>query len=94
LLAVYSRPIVRNPLERKIMDNKNKVKKFVKNGVKALPWALLIGAGATLTYVHIKYRKFVFVDLSPEIQNVWKEDPSTVITCATKIGNLLVTMEP
>lgn len=74
------------------MDSR-KIKKFGKNCVKAAPWALLAGAGAVVVYTHVKYKKHMFLDLTPETQKMLVENAGKALVFPTKLGDILVFME-
>lgn len=73
--------------------DRQKLKKFGKNCVKAAPWVLLAGVGAVVVYTHVKYKKYMYLDLSPESQKFLMENAGHALTYPTPIGDILVLME-
>ncbi|HOU67128.1 MAG TPA: hypothetical protein PKW49_00895 [Paludibacteraceae bacterium] len=73
--------------------DRQKLKKFGKNCVKAAPWVLLAGVGAVGVYVHVKYKNYIYLDLSPETQKMLMENAGHAFTFPTPLGDFLVFME-
>lgn len=73
--------------------DRQKLKKFGKNCVKAAPLVLLAGVGAVVVYTHVKYRKYMYLDLSPETQKMLVENAGKALVFPTKLGDILVFME-